>query len=121
NHLNSSQGSFPSLISVLQSGSFERLLRLLGSEHAETHRNARFHGDACQPFRDFGGDVIEMRCISSDDGSETDNGIERFRIHNMLRYHGEFKAAGAEVHIVLIVCCAVAFEAIDSAFNEAAC
>src|SRR5687768_15598517 len=61
---------FAALVASAGSRTLERLLDRLRRQHTEYHRNARLDGNVLKPPRTLAGDVLEMRCIATDDAAE---------------------------------------------------
>ena len=68
------------LVPGFDSRTVNRLFERIGGDDAVEDGNARLHRRVRDAFRDLARNVLEVRRLAADDGSQTDDGVELLRL-----------------------------------------
>src|SRR5207245_1551756 len=98
-HLDRRDSSVISSIDSSYCGACVCLLFGLGGQHAEDDRQAIVIGHPRNPAADLGADVLEVRRLSADHGTETDDGVISTGTRQSGRDQGNLERPGDE-HLV---------------------
>jgi hypothetical protein len=117
-HLDRRQCDVDPLVAVFATGSRQRLLDVIASEHAEGNGNARIAHHLTNAVRHAVADVVEMRCATSNHCAERDDRVvapgprqcaRRLRNLERTRHPGDVNRVGRRT---------AALEFCDGAFQQ---
>src|SRR5262249_58182373 len=118
-HLDGGQGRFESLVPAFRPGPINRLLEGVAGEYSENGRDAAFHPGLRDAFGCFLRDIVIMRCLAADHGSQADHGVIAAAAAEFARDHRDLAGTRHAHHFYTLRRAAGALETVDGAGQQA--
>src|SRR5690606_29596137 len=93
-HFDCREGGFRALVTCLGTGTLDGLLDAVDSQYAEGYRNTGFQRHRAHALDAFAGDVFEVRGATTNDCTQSDDGVVLLEISNLAHHQRNFKGTG---------------------------